>query len=394
MFGNHCSYSIQSFNCAALFCSLPAFLGFLCISESLLTPLNDVVALRFLLFLSHVYGVVLLLITPLIAVETLSGLLWPPSAVTHRTVTQRVRNADGRHCYVWQVVVEEEDEEAAETGRNEEMRPFHAVSYLCCLSLWVVVALDVRWRWKLEEARASSCLHTTNSLIRCLPNQFSLLCSTLTPWSLMVFLLLLLLLVIMGLQRSHRAHVQTARTCKQNCAVDKNGNSCWQDSAPVPPAHPWMWLSAGAQCVDPEKTENSCTIHSECSWNSMHMSTPHHGDLVIISPECLSAGQEHDRTKGGKPLKFTTEEHAGSRHRSQCAQRQWGFPCLGVNVIIGFMGVLCIFVLPLILSVNILLLRTIETLLELCIKPVVVSSAANTKNTSTSHNIGRRSEAV
>lgn len=393
--GNHCSNSIQSPNSIIPFLfSLPAFLSFLCIFESWLTELTpltgDVIALRFLLFLNHLYGVVLLLTTPLIAVENLTRSLWSHSVVTGKTVSQTVMDSDGQRCYLWEVTVEEKD--SAYPDKDKQIRLSHVVSYICCLSVWVIVAFDVRWRWKLEEVWASACLHTTDSLIRCLPGLLSPMSSTVSPCTVMALLLLLLLLLTMstGLQRPHRAPAQMARTRKQNHGVNKNCDSCWQDLVPVPPApskpvHPGMLVSAGAQCVDPQKTESSCTVHRACSWNSMQMSTLYHGDFVIICPECFSAGQEHERTKAGTPLTFITENHVNSQYRSQCVWRQWGFPCLGVNVMIGFMGVLSIFVLPLILSVNILLIRTIETQLELCIQSFVVSPAANTRNTSTSH---------
>lgn len=286
-------------------------------------------------------------------------------------------DSDGQRCYLWEVTVEEKDSAYPDKDKGKEIRLSHVVSYLCCLSVWVIVAFDVRWQWKLEEVWASACLHTTNSLIRCLPDLFSPMSTTVSPCTVMAFLLLLLLLLTMS-------------TGLQNHGVNKNCDSCWQDPVPVPPApskpvHPGMLVSAGAQCVDPQKTESSCTVERACSWNSMQMSTLHHGDFVIICPECFSAGQEHERTKTGTPLTFITENHVNSQYRSQCVWRQWGFPCLGVNVMIGFMGVLSIFVLPLILSVNILLIRTIETQLELCIKSFIVSPAANTRNTFTSH---------
>ncbi|XP_054473394.1 uncharacterized protein LOC129106091 [Anoplopoma fimbria] len=373
------------------------FLTFLCISESWLTeqtPHGDVVALRFLIFLSHTYGGVLLLTVPLIAVDTLTRLLWPRSVVAHRTRTVRQTvGSDGQRCYVWEVTGEEEED--SEDNRNKEKGlSHHDVSYLCCLSVWVVVALNVRWRWKREEAWAADCLHTTNSLVRCLPNLLSPMSSTLNPCWGITFLsvLLLLLTVSTGLHCRHRAPAQTTRTRTEKRGVNNNdSDSRWQDlasamSGPSKPPNTGMPEPEPALCVDPGKTESSCTVHRAYSWNGVQMSAHHHGDFVFISPECLSAerrGQEHERTKNCIPLTFITED-VDAQNRSQSGWGQWGFPCPGVNVI-GFVCVLFIFVLPLNLSVNILLIRTIETLLELCIK-YLLSSAANTSNASTSHN--------
>ncbi|XP_073325282.1 uncharacterized protein [Pagrus major] len=352
------------------------FLSFLYICGSWLTeltPPSDTIALCFVLFLSHTYGVVLLLITPLIAAETLTNLLWPYSAVAHRTASPTVTDSDG--CYVGEVEHKEEDN----PDEDKEKSLSHAVSYLCCLSVWVIVALDVRWRWKWEEVWAAACLHTTNSLIRCLPNLFSPMSSMVSPCWVMAFLTLLLLLTMgTGLHRQHRAPAQMTRS--QKYGDKKKGYTCWQYLVPAQPVNPGMSVSAAAQCVDPEKTESSCSVHRACSWNSMQMSAHHHGDFVLISPGCFSAGQEHERTKAGTPLTFITGDHVDLQHRSQCGWRQWGFPCLWVNVMIGFISVLLIFVLPLHLSVNICLIRTIETLLELSMKSLV-SSAANTGNT-------------
>lgn len=343
-----------------------------------LTLLSDVIALRFLLFLNHLYGVVLLLTTPLIAVETLTRLLRLHSVVTRKTVSQTVIDSDGQRCNLWKVTVEEEEGGCVNPDKDKDNKLPHVVSYLCCLSVWVVVALDVRWRWRLEEVWASACLNTVESLIKCLPNP---MCSTGGSCSIMAFLLLLLLLLTMSmdLQRPHQAH-------KPNHGVDKNSESCGHVPPELPrPVHPGMSVSVEVQCVDPEKTESSCTVHRVCSWNNTQMSTLHHRDFVIICPECFCTGLEHKRTKRGTPLTFITENHVNSQCTTQCVWQEWGFPCLGANVMIGFMAVLSIFVLPLILSVNILLIRSIDTQLELCVKTLVVSPTARTRHTSTSH---------
>uniref|UniRef100_UPI0037E7CA8A uncharacterized protein n=1 Tax=Semicossyphus pulcher TaxID=241346 RepID=UPI0037E7CA8A len=336
-------------------------LSIFCIFESWLTettPLGDVIALRFLLFLSHTYGVVLLLTIPLMAVETLTRLLWP--------------RFDGQRCYVREETVEEEEEEE-DTDKEKQLS--HIVSYLCCLSVWVVVAFNVSWRWRLEEVWAAACLHTTNSLVRCLPNLFSPMPSSVNPCWGIAFLSLLMLLLSTSTSTSLRRRLKARAWTEKEIHREKRVN-------------PGMCASEAAECVDPEKTESSCTVHRDYSWNSVQMSTSHYGDFVLIPPELLSAGkegQEHERTKRGILLTFIAEDHVDSKYNSQSWRGQWGFPSLGVNVMIGFVGVLSMFVLPLNLSVNILLIRTIETLLELCIKSLV-SSSGNTNNTSACHN--------
>ncbi|XP_019957002.2 uncharacterized protein [Paralichthys olivaceus] len=394
------SYSPVSFCCCCLLVFtdflVAVSLSFLCVFGSWVTPTTppgDVIALRFLLFLSHTYGAVLLLTTPLIAVETLTRLLWPHSVVVaHRAKSQTVDD-DGQSCYTGKVAEEEEGEDRNNPDKDEGLS--HVVSYLCCLSVWVVVALSVRWRWRLQEEWAADCLHTTNSLISCLPNLLSPIPITVNPCWGMVFLYLLLLLLTtstsLHMRRLASARIETHQTKRW---LNNNSDSCRQGlvparSAPTKPVNRGMSVSESAQCVDPEKTESSCTVHRAYSWNIVQMLAHHHGDFVLISPGCLSAewgGHELQRTKRGVPLTFITEGRVDSQFRSQFGwRRRWGFPGLWVNVMIGSVGVLSIFVLPLNLSVNILLIRTIETLLELFVISLV-SSAANPSNTSVSHN--------
>ncbi|XP_020484779.3 uncharacterized protein [Labrus bergylta] len=368
------SHSPLSFCCCCLLIFtdflVTAFLSFLCIFKSWLTDqttLGDVIALRFLLFLSHTYGVVLLLTAPLIAVETLNRLLWPSS--------------DRERCDVGEETVKED------TGKRKRFS--HVVSYLCCLSVWVVVALNVSWRWKLEEVWTDVCLHTTNSLIRCLPNLFSPMPSSVNPcWS-MAFLCFLMLVIAtsMSLYGGHQAPAWTENEKRRgNICVRNISDSCSQDLVLVPSE--CVNPGKSAQCVDPEKTESSCISHRAYSWNSVQMSMSPHRDFVLIPPDFISAGKggrEPGRTKRGILLTFIAKDHVNWEYGSQFWRGQWGFPCLGVNVIIGFVCVLSICVLPLILSVNILLVRTIETLLELSIKSLV-SSAENKNSTSILHN--------
>lgn len=265
-----------------------------------LTPFNDIIALRFLLFLSHTYGAGLLLTTPLIAVDILIRVQWKHTGVAQRMVRRIEMDSERQRCYVKEVTAEEEEDS---DSSDKETAISHIVSYLCCLSVWVIVALNVSWRWRLEEVWASVCLQTTNSLIRCLPNLFRPMPIGINPsW---IFVPLSSGLLILAV----RMHRQTR----------------------VP-----AWVT--------------------------------------------SAGQE--RTKTGIPPTFIT----GDRVHLQRGWREWGFPRPGANAIIGFMAVLFTFVMPLNLSVNILLISTIETVLGICIKSLA-PSAANTSNKSTSYSV-------
>ncbi|KAL6111945.1 uncharacterized protein ACO6RY_08807 [Pungitius sinensis] len=336
------SYSPVSFCCCCLLVFtdflVAVFLSFLCISDSWLTELTpavDVVSLRFLIFLGHTYGAVLLLTTPLIAAETLTRLLRPRCG------------SDGDDAAAAALGGEDSDDGAD----KEQGSPRHAVGYLCCLSVWVLVALNVRWRWGREETWAAACLYTTNSLISCLPNLFSPMSSAVNPcWDMaFLYLLLLLLTASTGLRRRRPDLARALR-------------------GPSKPVDAGVPASEAARCVDPGKTKSSCAVHAACSWNAAQMSAHRHGAFALVSPE--------RRTNKCLPLTFIPEDVHAQRG-SQRAWRQGGSPCPGVTVLMGFVAVLSIFVLPLNLSVNILLIRTIETMLVLCITSLV-SSAANT----------------
>ncbi|XP_077430303.1 uncharacterized protein LOC144056994 isoform X2 [Vanacampus margaritifer] len=240
---------------------LTVYLSFLGVFESWfaeLTPPPGVIALRFLLFLSHTYGAVLILITPLVAVETLARYLW----------TTREEEDDDDD--------DDEDEDVEETGGWR----FHALGYLCCLSVWVAVALSLRCRWKSEEARATACLAVGGSLMRCLPNLLSLQPSAMRPCWAVIFLYLIVILLTCSLLLLRRT-------------MPANGRRC------------------------PSKGKESTATPLE---------TPH-----------------------------------GCRGR-------------GSNLTLAWLAVLGVLVLPLYLGVNVLLLRSVETLLEACVSFFVGSA--------------------
>lgn len=275
----------------------------------------------------------LLLILPLIAVETLARrLLGPLSGPTA-----------GPDLPV-------EEKEIGATQEDERSGP--TFSYLCCLSVWVIVALNVRWRWKSEEAWSVACLHRTSSLVRCLPKLFSPIPIVVEPfWGVFLFLLLLLLTMNTSLHRRRRGPGQTELT-----HTTEDGA---KDLVPVEPASSGPGLSDSD--VDPGKTRSSCPLRRALLWNSLQMPTRHHGDAP-----------KHERTKGGATVTFLLVGHEEPRHR-----HRWGFPCLGASAMIGLVVVLSVLVLPLNLSVNILVIRTVETLLELWAK-CLVSFASDT----------------
>nr|XP_061795167.1 uncharacterized protein LOC133586775 [Nerophis lumbriciformis]XP_061795176.1 uncharacterized protein LOC133586775 [Nerophis lumbriciformis]XP_061795187.1 uncharacterized protein LOC133586775 [Nerophis lumbriciformis]XP_061795195.1 uncharacterized protein LOC133586775 [Nerophis lumbriciformis]XP_061795205.1 uncharacterized protein LOC133586775 [Nerophis lumbriciformis] len=246
------------------------FVSCLSLFSSWLTELSlppDVIALRFLLFLSHTYGAVLLLTTPLLTVETLLRLLRP--AAQHPS-----------------------EATPGEAGEDAKAWRSRATSYACCLAVWVAVALSVQCRWRSEEVRQMACLRASGSLLRCLPNLLSPVPSAVHPCWGMAFLYLLLLLILLS-SRLHGCHTLTE------------------------PHH-----------------------HDECD---------HPLALACEEP----------------PLLFIVGE---SQHPRA------GVPHPGVNVTIALAAVLAAFMLPLYLGVNILLLRSVEALLDVGVRLLLFST--------------------
>uniref|UniRef100_W5LZ51 Uncharacterized protein n=1 Tax=Lepisosteus oculatus TaxID=7918 RepID=W5LZ51_LEPOC len=106
-------------NCLLLFTdvSVTAFLALLWLADQWMPrfPVSgDIIALRFLLFLGHTYGAILVLTTPLITVETVCRLLWPLPWLEGQEVV-------------------------------------HFPGLLCCLLVWILSALHGWQQWGLEQ---------------------------------------------------------------------------------------------------------------------------------------------------------------------------------------------------------------------------------------------------
>ncbi|XP_008406819.1 uncharacterized protein LOC103464475 [Poecilia reticulata] len=333
------SHSPVSFCCCSLLIFtdflVTGFLSFLCILKFWLTELNppgDVIALRFLLFLSHTYGAVLLLTTFLTATETLIRLLWPHAPADPRTIF-----CNGE---------EEEDGSVSDEGESLPQ----VVGFFCCLSVWIAVAFSVRWHWQLEEGWTAACLDKTDSLIRCLPNLFSPMHRVMDPyWSLAFLVLLgLLMTVSTGLQRRNQTSAEPKRTQPYEDGAAPAASK---------PLHPEMFTS---KCVD--------------------------GDFPLISHDCLSeemGRQEFKRTQKHFPLDSARVQSLDSNQTRLSRRNRWGFPNLEENTVIALVSVLCMFTLPFYLSVNTFLIRTIDSVLNGCIK-FLLSSVANSSDTSAS----------
>lgn len=238
------------------------------------------------------YSAVLLLCPPLMAGEALTRPSRPALAPR-----QRWMDSD---C----LILEEKEEEECEEEEEEEddARLSHAVSYICCLSLWFTVALDIRWRPRPELLWTSVCLQASgSSLLACLPSLHRTAGTTFDPSLATVSALLLLLFLLV--RATSMGSLET-------------------DARPAV-----------------RKTESCCAALT---------------DFVLVSPE----GEEEE-------LPGTLTLRAGP------VPPQRGFLWPDINLITGVVAVLLVLALPPVLGVNILLIRTLETLLELSVKTLL-----------------------
>ncbi|KAJ3602915.1 hypothetical protein NHX12_030660 [Muraenolepis orangiensis] len=299
-----------------------------------LTPHSDLIALRFLLFLGHTYAAVLLLTAPLVVAETVLREVWPCDGDGCRT-------AGGEECEVLEcgVALEKGDTRpGADRGQDGWRQLSQAIGYPCCLSVWMVSGLWVGYRGQsLEELAVAECLHTSDSLLACLPRMFP---SPVGPFWKMVLLGLLLLFLVWELAVT-------------NIGVgDNNNNNSWQHLVPAlfrPSSlttKPWLAVGPEPRCVDSEKTSSSCLAPTADPWTS---------DSGAGRTALDCAGPETERGLGSLP---------------RCHGRPGRvvpIP-LGVIVTAGLMGMLSLCTLPLTLSANVLLVQTMQAVVEGCVE--------------------------
>ncbi|XP_029630498.1 uncharacterized protein LOC115207513 [Salmo trutta] len=379
------SLSAVSFccNCLLLFTDLvvTTFVVVLWFTEPWLPPFSmstDVIALRFLLFLSYIYWAVLLMTTPLIAVETAIRLHLPQvcgggvvdgdmdNPAAHGGVTLEVENWQSR------------DTDTQREGRWDQDQGSclsHILGFFCCLLVWAVCGICGGQGWRLEVLWVEVCLERTSSLTLCLPSlpNTVLLALGEPSWGLatVTLALLLVLTVGWGFLRRPLAHTETDPHTHPQPHKEEHGTDIQLPvqtlPAPRKAMKPVMSVASAPRFVDTETTWSRCSVYSPCSGNNMQLSLGHHGNAVLLSLEFLSAdrleGHKEKKGLGDIPLTGIVEEHTD---RSQHGLGR--FPCLGVNIMTGLMCLLTVCVLPINLSVNILLIRHTETMLEWSLK--------------------------
>lgn len=295
--------------------------------ESWLAPFyasSDVIALRFLLFLCKAYGVVLLLMPPLIAVELLVDLLCPQGRRTK--------------------------------GRDASESLSSTVGYLGCFLAWSMSGIYNSRDWKLEQILVETCRGKGGHLLTCLPSadEFS--------WVLPSMVLLLSLTGSMGLFRT-----KTSRRLPDSSKDSQMGEK--KDYLGPGLMHMSQTL------VDSEKSPNSSGVHMAGFVNSEpRLICPGNGVLCAqqtgladnIEKQKQSSLKTFAQSKTDLPLEVTSLtvfNRIDARSQSKCCwfpERE--SPCSGREIFTGLVCVALVCVFPTVVSGNILLIFNLENL--------------------------------
>ncbi|XP_043107389.1 uncharacterized protein LOC122353621 isoform X2 [Puntigrus tetrazona] len=318
-------------SCLLLFTDLvvTVFLLYVWFMESWLTPLHtssDIIALRFLLFLCKAYGVVLLLMPPLIAVELLFDLLCPQGGQTK--------------------------------GRDASESLSSRIGYLGCFLAWCVSGIYSSHDWMLEQISVEICLGKGGHLLSCLSSaeEFS--------WVLPSMVVLLSLTGSLGLFRTKasRRLPDSSKNTQMGEKKDYSGPGLMHMSQTL---------------VDSEKTAGSCGVHMAGFVNSKpHRIRPGNSGLCTRQTSSADNIQEQKQSPclatlvqlktvlllevTSSPVFYRTEAKPQSR---RCGFPDLESPRSGREIFRGLACVALFCVFPTVVSANILLIFNLENLL-------------------------------
>ncbi|KAK0134493.1 hypothetical protein N1851_029901 [Merluccius polli] len=298
-----------------------------------LSPRGDLIALRFLLFVGRTYAAVLLLTAPLIAAETALRKAWPcddgggaapvPPAEPR---TAKEKSDDARPPPPGAAA-------AAYRGPDRWRRLSHAIGYPCCLSVWMVSGLWGGCRGRsLEELWVAGVFtHKRLPLHLMFPGPVE------PFWGVAFLGLLLLLSIAAELSARMRREKRGTGVAEDNNNNNNNESNSWQRLVPalVRPSPPTSEPRPATEprSVDPEETSV----------------THQRPDPDPPAPE--SAPGDPDGPAAGRPQRVV--------------------PGTGRIVTTGLVGMLSLYTLPLTLSVNVLLVHTMQDVVEVCVETCV-----------------------
>ncbi|KAJ8260028.1 hypothetical protein GJAV_G00176270 [Gymnothorax javanicus] len=195
---------------------------------------SDVITLRFVLFLGHTYGAVLLLTIPLIAMEmACKWLLVPALGKADRDGPEGGRYEHQRQCDALELEV---------LGRGEEVgqRNSPGPGFLCCLLAWALCGLWGGQHYVSKQLNVEACILSRGALHLCLPDLASIIQSASSdPFVTLpaVILLLALPLTLSALRtRQTKSPLEQLTQC---ATVEKapHVQPCIRQAMPPPPQH-------------------------------------------------------------------------------------------------------------------------------------------------------------
>ncbi|XP_059384839.1 uncharacterized protein LOC132119105 isoform X1 [Carassius carassius] len=338
-------------SCLLLFTDLAVtmFLLYVWLMESSLTPFHvssDVIALRFLLFLCQAYGVVLLLMPPLIVVELFVELLYQ----------------DGRL----------KGQDARQRDANESLSM--TVGYLGCLLAWSVSGIYSSHDWTLEQMSMETCREKGGHLLTCLPStdEFS--------WVLPAMVVLLSLTGNLGLFRMKASRRQpdssenTQTGEKKDCLgpglmhmsqtlvdLEKTPNSCCVHMAGFVYGDPqWICPGNGVQCIQQTSLADSSKKQKQ---SSSHATFAQSKTDLLLDVTSLALKMEK--------CAFNKKDPKSQRRHSWFKKRE--SPCSGREIFTGLVCMVMVCVFPTVVSGNILLIFNLENLVVYSLKLLSLS---------------------
>ncbi|XP_051529483.1 uncharacterized protein LOC127426602 isoform X2 [Myxocyprinus asiaticus] len=375
-------------SCLLLFTDLATtlFLLYVWFVESWMTPFqvsSNVVALRFLLFLCQAYGVVLMLMPPLIAVELLVNML---HLQKERTVGKDI-----------ETVLAERD---GSTQWHQSESLSRMMGFLGCLLAWSVSGIYSSHNWMLGQLLVEACLEEGGCLVTCLPCVFNTSYASMDEisWVLPAIVLLLSLTGSLGLLWMKLSHIlpdspENTLAATWGKRKDSVALELMQIQWPTlcRTVIPNALQSSG---VDSEKTADSCVVHrAGFVYNVQRWFCP--GSEVLCSCQTGLAEsyiQKQKRStshapfpesKTELPLEVTSFElnTVELYNRTDSVLRRalqtpgmWSWhperqsPCLGGEMFTGLVcvGLVCMF--PTVFSGNIVLILNLENLVVYTVK--------------------------
>ncbi|XP_065115203.1 uncharacterized protein [Paramisgurnus dabryanus] len=343
------------------------------ITECWLMPFqvsSDVIALRFLLFLCQAYGVVMLLMPPLIVVELLVDLL---------------RSQDSKE--------DAELDKDANTLWSPGASLSQTIGYISCLFVWIVSAFYSSNNLMLGQLSTKNCLEGESCIMNCLPG-FPM---TQSPgldelsWIVPGMVLLLILTGGLGLLKT-KAY--------ENTLIHRGGSKDTEHThiqLPIFDKAAHLYVSANPG-TDSEKTPDSCAVHrAGFVYNEKRWFCP--GNVALctyqtgfVQQKTLPTGHtplfqyktklrqeitssEVDKMKhcDYKKTQMVLNETLGTQRKQSC-RHETESPCLGEEMLKGLVCAVLVCVFPTVVSCNVFLILNLETLVVHSVKLLSLSA--------------------